>query len=141
MARRVKGVDKVLRNLQRVAEGIPAGAIKGVEDVALDLLGKAASDAPVDTGDLRGSGYARIDGQTMAVGMPDGGIAPRARSKKVLRPLATVGFGEKYAYIQHENRHFRHPRGGKAGYLMDNLRANEQRYKKHIIKKATEALK
>ena len=35
MARRVKGVDKVLRNLQRVAEGIPAGAIKGVEDVAV----------------------------------------------------------------------------------------------------------
>lgn len=138
---RVKGVDNVLQNLRKAAEAIPEGAIKGIEDVALDLLGKAAGDAPVDTGDLRGSGYVHLDTAKVAQTDKHGNVIVLSRGRRVNRPMARVGFGMPYAYIQHENRQFRHPRGGKAGYLLDNLRANEKRYKDHIIKKATEALK
>lgn len=141
MARRVKGVDKVLRNLNKVAKAVVEGAQRGVEDVALDLLGKAAFDAPVDQGDLRGSGYVDVGATRIAETDKQGNVMSMGRAGKTTEPVAKVGFGERYAYIQHENREFRHPRGGKAGYLMDNLRANEKRYKRHIEKKATEPLR
>lgn len=141
MARHVKGLKQVLRNLNKVAEAIPDGAQRGVEDVALDLVGKGASDAPVDDGDLRGSGYVDVGATRIAETDKDANVIVLSRGRRVRRPVARVGFGAKYAFIQHENRQFRHPRGGKAGYLLDNLRANEKRYKKHIEKKALESLK
>lgn len=141
MARHVKGVKEVLRNLNRVARAIPEGAQRGVEEVALDLLGKSAADAPVDTGDLRGSGYVVFSGTKIAETDKHGNVVVMGRSHDVRQLAARVGFGVKYAYIQHENRQFRHPRGGKAGYLADNLRANEKRYKRHIVKRSKGALK
>ena len=52
----VEGIDKVARNINRQLEKMKEVSIEGLEEVGLDLLGKAVRQAPVDTGDLRGSG-------------------------------------------------------------------------------------
>lgn len=65
-------------------------------------LSKAVPDAPIEHGDLRGS--ARLDVHR------DGNSVE-----------AILSFNEVYAARQHEELTWKHPRGGKAKYLEDNV--------------------
>lgn len=137
MARsRVKGLNQTLRMIQQRRDAIVEGVTQGVEDVALDLLGQSAADAPVDTGDLRGSGSLEMGDKQLAKGTGEGGVMPVAKRDKRTPPRASVSFNMPYAETQHDDRTLRHPRGGKAGYLGDNLTQNTQKYIRHIKKKA-----
>lgn len=78
--------------------------------IADDLLGRAVRDAPVEEGTLRGSGSVDID------------VTPG-------RITAEVSFDTVYAARQHEEITWRHPKGGKAKYLEDNLKAMGTRYR------------
>lgn len=89
---------------------IKAGVRRGVQSAALDLLGKAQNLAPVDTGDLRGSGNTEF--QDTAGGY-----------------TGTVGFAAEYATVQHEDLTFEHPQGGQAKYLEEPYLENLERYK------------
>lgn len=66
-------------------------------------------EAPVDEGTLRGSGRVEVEdrGDTMSV---------------------EVSFSTPYAARQHEEVTWNHPKGGKAKYLEDPLKAMSQRY-------------
>lgn len=105
MSMRVEGIGRVVSNLNRIANNMRGNIDRAVSDIALDLLSKSQQRAPIDTGDLRGSGFADIHGSS-----------------------ATVGFVEPYALRQHENLDFNHPGGGEAKYLENPLKENERNY-------------
>lgn len=137
---RVKGLRETQRAISDLVRRLDAAATKGVEDVALDLLGRAVADAPVDTGDLRRSGSVVFNGREIAKGIGDGTIQVLGQATPTKKPMAVVGFGVPYAYVQDQDRTFRHPRGGKAGYLSDNFRSREKRYLDHIMVTARKGL-
>lgn len=83
-----------------------AGALGRIGD---DLLGQGQRDAPIEEGTLRGSGTSEL-----RVG---------AREVEV-----EVSFNTVYAARQHEELAWRHPKGGKAKYLEDPLKASAARY-------------
>lgn len=88
---------------------VRAATIAAVEQITNDLLGRAQRDAPVEEGTLRGSGQANVD------------VTPT-------RVSGEVTFDTVYAARQHEEVTWKHPKGGKAKYLEDNLKAMAPRY-------------
>lgn len=84
-------------------------AIQTLELIGADLTGAAGQDAPIEEGTLRGSGSWHIE-QT-------------ATGAQVV-----VTFSTPYAARQHEELEYRHPRGGKARYLGDQVKARVPRY-------------
>lgn len=80
-----------------------------------DLLGRSVPDAPLRTGELRGSGVV-MDPEHRA----DGGVD------------VVVAFTARHAAVQHEREDYAHPRGGKAKYLEANLLAMSPRYAQAI---------
>lgn len=83
--------------------------IGAMRTIGEDLLGQAQRDAPVEEGTLRGSG------QTHTTVFGD-------------RVETEVSFDTVYAARQHEEVTWKHPKGGKAKYLEDNLKAMAPRY-------------
>lgn len=80
---------------------------------ANDLEGRAARDAPVETGELRGSG-------TVDVSYRPGEVE------------AIVAFTAPHAAVQEVREDFNHPRGGKARYLGDQFSAMLPRYERAV---------
>lgn len=105
MSVEIKGMDKVVDELNKRIKKVGDYNQKTLEMVALDLKGKSVELAPIDTGDLRGSGYAEIG-----------------------KHEATVGFNEPYALRQHEELDYSHPKGGQAKYLEQPLKENTDNY-------------
>lgn len=118
----VKGLRQVKINLGRVADDILDSVREGMEDNVLDLERRSKEQAPLDTGDLRGSATSEVVDEY-------GGVR------------GTVGFNEPYALVQHEDMTFVHPRGGKAKYLTDPLNQNATKYRKHILEKTRRVVK
>ena len=105
----IDGVDELDTRLQRLAIQTDGPADRALRDSANDLLGRAVTLAPVDTGDLRGSGNVQE--------IQDG---------------YEVRFNQRYAAVQHERMDFNHPRGGQAKYLEQPLEQNRSRYLEHV---------
>ena len=112
---------KGMAELQKTLKGMPAktesAVHKELQKITLDLQGKSQKLAPVDTGDLRGSAFAEVDGL-------DG----------------TVGFTEPYALRQHEEVGYRHPKGGEAKYLETPYKENAGKYAEAIIATSKKAV-
>jgi hypothetical protein len=75
-----------------------------INAIATDILAEAKRQVPRDKNTLRKSGTKEVGWQGDRV-------------------TATISFNTPYALVQHEDRSFQHPRGGKAKYLEDPLRA------------------
>ena len=105
----VSGADDLDRRLLQLAVQADGPADRALRDSANDLLGRAVMLAPVDTGDLRGSGNVQQ--------IQDG---------------YEVRFQTRYAAVQHERLDFNHPRGGQAKYLEQPLEQNRSRYLQHV---------
>lgn len=105
--------------INKVTEGIPAATLKALIDIAINWLGRAVERAPVETGDLRGSGYILVNGILVAHGNEDGSIAVLSDLTVPARDinLIEIGFTSPYAFVQHEHVEFNHPRGGQAKFL------------------------
>lgn len=94
-----------------IGRKMKAAARRAVEASCEDLLGRAQREAPVEEGTLRGSGSVEIRSN------PDGtGVS------------GEVSFDTVYAARQHEEVTWTHPKGGKAKYLEDPLKAMAPRY-------------
>lgn len=91
------------------------GAEKALESAAQDLAARAALEAPIETGTLRAS---------VSPG-PGGPLVKRVGHDTV---EVDVTFDTVYAARQHEEITWHHPRGGKAKYLEDPLKAMAARY-------------
>lgn len=138
----IKGVEE----LNNVLKSIPVNSEKAVEEelkvIALDLQGKAQRLAPVMLGDLRGSAFAVVGKNSVAIQTIDSEPKSiRADIPSAGRLEAIVGFTEPYALRQHEEMGYRHPKGGQAKYLETPYKQNSKRYVddlKETIRKAVE---
>ena len=124
----IKGLNKLRRALAAAEKRNPQITAQTVTAIALDLAGRSAQQAPVDTGDLRNNCTAVVNGSEVykeqrAV---SGGIIP---ADKV---TATVGYSLPYALRQHEELNYYHPRGGKAKFLEDPLNEKQSDYIKAL---------
>ena len=106
MITRIDGLDEFNAYLKNATPQTKNAIIHELKIIAADLQGKAQRLAPVDSGDLRGSGFSEVDGLD-----------------------ATVGFTEPYALRQHEEMDYAHPRGGQAKYLETPYKENLNKYK------------
>jgi hypothetical protein len=79
----VKGLDTVMRNLNREVKGIKGRTLAGLYEAGLKVQASAQRRVPVDTGNLKASAYTRKD--------PGG------------QPQVEVGFTAAYAVFVHEN--------------------------------------
>jgi len=118
----VRGLKQVKMNFDKVNKEIERAIKEGITEATLDLLRRSKQEAPLDTGDLRGSG-------TSEVQEVYGGIK------------GIVGFNTPYALIQHEDMTFVHPQGGKAKYLTDPLNKNATKYRKNVQEKVKRVTK
>lgn len=105
MAIIIEGLRDAVRELNRRAANVRNYTPRAMRDIGQDLLRRSVESAPVDTGDLRGSGFTEVTGTT-----------------------TTVGFTAKYALRQHEELDYNHPEGGEAKYLENPLKENVDRY-------------
>jgi hypothetical protein len=120
MSRRLKGLREVQAAFDAKLKEIDGKVTpEALKEVAFDLLGKAVQLAPVDTGDLRGSGAVDIDENSNT---------------------ATVSFNTPYAVRQHEELEYRHPQGGQAKYLEQPFKENADKYIKHLAASVRKAV-
>lgn len=144
---RVRGLEEVraqLRDDGPVGQRVRKAVVRGMTEVTEDLLGRATRDAPVDEATLRGSGHATVyvDGKAVArSGFRGAGPTPgMARADLIGAVAGEVGFDTPYALVQHERLDYRHPKGGKAKYLEDNLKTQATRYGRHLTNSVRDAL-
>lgn len=96
------GMNDVKRKLQ-LANGRARTAVgAGLYGAANNVVTAAKRIVPVDTGTLKGSGYATF---------------PNSRGNNVIVELGFGGAAKDYAVAQHERTDYRHPEGGEAKYL------------------------
>lgn len=112
----LRGLDKATEKLQALVDDITGAGAQGLANASLYILGEAVKRAPVDTGNLRGSGYVELDGQRVAKGT-EGGSCTLTGAVPEDATHAEIGFNAKYAADQHEQVRYTHPRGGQAKYL------------------------
>lgn len=104
------GLRELEANFDKLLKKTEVKSKKGFKEVCEDLIGKSINLAPVDIGDLRGSGHVEYKNDFDA----------------------NVGFNEPYAIKQHEHTEYEHPKGGQAKYLEQPFRENIDKYIKHI---------
>lgn len=107
----VKGLKDVQKAFNQALKQTDSATKQEIKDITFDLLGKSVDLAPVEFGDLKGSGKAEFEGFT-----------------------GTVSFTEEYALRQHEDLTFNHPRGGEAKYLEKPFKENVKKYIEQIGK-------
>lgn len=141
----VQGLQAMEQALNTRIKNLGKFTPKAMTDIILDLLGRAVRDAPVDLGDLRGSGFADIETATGTQRIAEGrqgGVAQVDIFKGDGKTITgVIGFTEPYALRQHEEITWRHPKGGKAKYLGGPFNENKDKYIEHLtksIKKAVE---
>lgn len=119
----VKGMRKVLQNINREIEGKKKATMAGLLAFGNVVLGEAKRRVPREYGNLVGSGYAR----------------KAADGKKDSKPKVEVGFSADYALWVHENVEMKlkgkpRPSGkgkywgpkGEARYLVNALNAKQK---------------
>ena len=140
----LKGLKEATRNLNRRLKQVKNYTEKGVTDVVLDCLGKSVPRAPVDTGDLRGSGFARVNNTTVASGPGRGSTALSVKEAAGAaagdKVEGVTGFSAPYAVVQHEDLSFNHPKGGEAKYLERTVVENTEKWINHLRKSAKKGL-
>lgn len=113
-----------------------------VADVALDCLSRSVQRAPVEHGDLRGSGFVEINGAPIASGTEEGGISGGAyQPDGSPEVVAKIGFTAPYAMVQHEHVEYDHPEGGQAKYLDSVVNERSDRWRKHLKDSVKKAVK
>lgn len=130
---KIDGLEALQSKLKAMPDAVNKEAEKALQIAATDLWGKAAERAPVDTGDLRGSGFAVVGNKT--VGAMEEDTDPksvRGTIPEVSGLNAVVGFAEPYALRQHEDMELNHPQAtgiyGRAKYLEIPYEENRDRY-------------
>ena len=119
----LKGLNEMIGKLDKIITKTPDKMQGKVLDVALGVFGEAISNAPVETGHLRESGYCEMNGIQVARGSKDGpqvlGGVGAAPSDKI---IVKIGFSADYALVQHE-------RTGGGKYLEKAIVEGSDQYK------------
>ena len=121
MSVKITGIDKAVKAFNKRLDNVKRYTPKAMEDVVADLHRRSAEQAPLDTGDLRGSAAHEVDtGPSRTVGQ--------------------VSFSAPYAMVQHEHTEYNHPKGGNAKYLESPLKQNTGKYVKYLADSAKKAV-
>lgn len=138
--------------LQIKVDAVNEAVAQAVAECALDCLDRSVQRAPVESGDLRSSGYATINGNMYAKGSGDNsgaaGVSVVGTAPVGPRIDAEVGYTEKHALKQHDDVSLRHDRtdgyvrpdgstvnmiaGGEAKYLESVVVENADKWGEHI---------
>jgi len=97
------GAAAMARNMKKVKKRASAAMEVGLYRMGVGIIKDAQSKVPVDTGNLKASGYVRI-----------------VREGSGIIDLGFVGDDSKkldYAIVQHEDTSLNHPKGGEAKFL------------------------
>jgi hypothetical protein len=105
----MKGLKEIQNNFNKILKNIGDFSKESLQDVVLDLQGVSQDRAPVETGNLRGTGNSEV-------------------KKTEAGFIGEVGFNAPYALKQHENLHYKHPGGGEAKFLENPLVENTEKY-------------
>jgi hypothetical protein len=154
----VKGLDKVLKNLNKEIQGIEGRSMKGLIRASVIVrrsMDNTSPKIPVDTGNLRSSWFV----VTSKGGTPGGGGGfkgaeagemveqherMKERAKHVIKaasahvgPAVMLGFSASYAVYVHENigATFQRPEAG-AKFFQASLSRNQERIKRIIREEA-----
>lgn len=95
---RVEGAPALLAALKKAQRNWPDAFAAALYRLGVSIASEALPRTPVEFGLLRASHY----------------VSPPRNAKE---PSVEVGFGTRYAIVQHEATGFRHPRGGQAKFL------------------------
>lgn len=145
----VRGIE---HKLQIKVDAVNESVVQAVADCALDCLGRSVQRAPVESGDLRSSGYVKLNGSAYAQGHGDHSAAAGTSVVGTVpdgpRIDAEVGYSLPYALKQHEDLSMRHDRtdgyrrkdgttvnmvaGGEAKYLESVVVENADKWGEHI---------
>lgn len=133
MSVQVKGIDEVLKNLNKEIAGIKGRALDGLWDAGLQIQRVAQQElrASVVTGNLRASAYTRKSGQLTR-------LDDNRLNRKQAHPDPSgkldgveVGLTALYAIYAHENMEGRAPK-----YLEGPMRRNQKALLEVIRKRA-----
>lgn len=119
----MKGFDRLKNAIAEAERRNPKVTAQKVTAIALDLAGRSARQAPVDTGDLRSNCKAVINSSEVFADQKVTGSAAPAEKVE-----AVVGYSLPYALRQHEELDYNHPKGGKAKFLEEPFLEKEQDY-------------
>jgi hypothetical protein len=148
---------EISAKLDIMVDEITADVSRAISDVALNCLELSVPKAPIESGDLRSSGYAKINGLPFAEGTESGG----ARVVGIMVPsddvTIEVGYSSPYAHRQHEDLSLAHDRtdgyrrsdgstvnmvaGGEAKFLESVIVENIDKWGNHIRSAASKAIK
>lgn len=120
---KVKGLSKVLANIKKASRRVDAAALSAVYVAGNVIMTEAKRRAPLDRGDLRGSGYVTL---------------PQKLGDKVRSEVGFGGPAAAYAVIQHERTEFRHDIG-EAKYLERAIAAKRDQAFKQAARAAKRA--
>lgn len=120
----LKGTKDVLKNAEKAMQRWERALRSAVYLEGNNIMSISKRLVPVDTGTLKGSGYVTL---------------PERYGREIISELGYGGPAKAYAEIQHENLHYRHPRGGQAKYLSVALGQREGDLKDSITKLAKAA--
>jgi hypothetical protein len=145
-------IDEVKKMMDKSLQIALKAARRETVLAMFDLLGRAMRDAPVEFGDLRGSGLIFFNSEQ--IGHTESNVSGNGQVVKdksvnismfnftgYLKEInGRVAFNKEYATEQHENMEYKHPRGGKAKYLEDNLKKMNSKYTKKYSRAFRKAL-
>lgn len=131
--------EKIERQLELALRRNPQKTVEKVKAIAIDLAGKSAERAPIESGDLRNNCHADLNGTTIYENQSaSGNVQPSTQA------MASIGYSLPYALRQHEDLALRHDRtdgyerddgttvnmiaGGEAKYLENPFNENAEHY-------------
>lgn len=98
---------------------------QSIEKMGVKLLEKSMNVAPVDTGDLRESGYVKSNGKTIAKGSKKGSVESMGSSSDNNDNIVVdVGYNTPYALRQHEEFPVKRTEGTTWKYLENPFKEN-----------------
>jgi hypothetical protein len=100
----VSGQAELTSAIRKARKRFPEAFAGALYRLGVRILANALPRTPVEFGPLRASGY----------------VSPPRKSDE---PSVEIGFGTRYAVVQHQSPGFRHPRGGEAFYLRNAIDA------------------
>ncbi len=147
----LRGLSKVLRNLNKSIEQIRGNSIKGLTEAALVVKADSVKETPILVGNLRGSAYILVtDGLSDnvsasfkgddAVQLSESHNRALAESKQIVQkdgkwvPTAIVGYGAYYAFYVHEMPSSYNFNSGSSQFLTKALMKNRARIKQILVK-------
>ena len=118
---RIKGMDRVVKNLKRLGPSAGRGIAVGLKSAGLFLQRESQLIVPIDTGNLRSSAFTRAQGAG-------------------LQTEVKVGYTADYAVKVHEDLRARHAPGKSAKFLERPLREKRKQILDVIDRTARKAI-